>query len=102
MSDRNERACTLCGSLIHHEARCPQAPSELPSSEVAGPVGSLRCDAIVRRRVRKLRVMTCDLVSCRGGLEGCNGSECRRAKWQKMTPAEYQEHFRRPAPNGRG
>ena len=25
MSDRNERACTKCGSLTHHEDDCPNA-----------------------------------------------------------------------------
>ena len=26
MSDRNERACTRCGSLLHHEDNCPTHP----------------------------------------------------------------------------
>lgn len=28
MSDHNERACHKCGSLTHHEDRCPRYPSE--------------------------------------------------------------------------
>lgn len=23
MSDHNERACSYCGSLLHHESKCP-------------------------------------------------------------------------------
>lgn len=42
---------------------------------------------------RKLQVMRCDLVDCRGDINGCNSSECRNAKWDKMTEEEYEEYF---------
>ena len=34
MGDRNERACTNCGSYLHHEDNCPtRSESESPTPE---------------------------------------------------------------------
>ncbi len=40
----------------------------------------------------RLTIMRCDLASCRGGIDGCNGSECQNPKWDKVTPTWYEEN----------
>ena len=51
--------------------------------------------AISRRRYV---VMICDNFNCRGGLDGCNGSECRNPRWRKWTAAQYEAWFGEPPP----
>lgn len=41
----------------------------------------------------KLDVLRCDLVSCRGGVNGCMGSECRNPKWDRCTPQQAKERY---------
>jgi hypothetical protein len=41
----------------------------------------------------RLTVMRCQLASCRGGIDGCNGSECKGAKWDKVTPQWHEENI---------
>ena len=41
----------------------------------------------------KLSVMRCDLASCRGGVDGCNGSECIQARWDRVTPEQARDLY---------
>lgn len=41
----------------------------------------------------RLSVMRCDLASCRGGIDGCNGSECRGARCDRVPPEQARELY---------
>lgn len=44
-------------------------------------------EPVVRfRSPRKRWEYVCDNVDCRGGVDGCNGTECRNAKWRFCLP----------------
>lgn len=39
--------------------------------------------------IKKVSVRLCDNASCRGDEEGCNGSECRNARWRRYTHKQF-------------
>jgi len=47
------------------------------------------------RHVDKVSVLLCKNVSCRGGEEGCNGSECKGFKWRKYSHKQFVNWFDR-------
>lgn len=42
---------------------------------------------------KKLSIRRCELVSCKGGIDGCNSSNCKNARWDKMTPQQYRRYL---------
>ncbi len=45
------------------------------------------------KRPTKYPVRRCSLVGCRGGQNGCNGSECRGARWDHVTVEEAYDLY---------
>lgn len=40
-----------------------------------------------------MSVRRCDLASCRGDIDGCNGSECQNGRWRRMTLKQYRNYM---------
>lgn len=56
MADYNERACTFCGSLLHHEDRCPQRPGTLAWLDATKDRDPDENEAELRRYAEKIGI----------------------------------------------
>ena len=92
MSDYKERACSKCGSLVHHEDSCPTPQntinliSYLTSKLHAYEKQWTEMDYTIGKLRQENAVLKADLISHKAALE-----KCREALLQIMSPYSCEE-----------
>jgi hypothetical protein len=83
MSDHNERACTYCGSFLHHESACPQREKSMSNTP--------RTDAVYAKVLESNEGHADDLITLVNFTRGLERELTAQIEGHKLTAKEASE-----------